>query len=61
MLTARDKKKKIFNVRIGKYIEIDLEADSKEEALSQVEEFTKEILYNPVMEKYRISIKDQTS
>ena len=57
MLTAKDKgKKEILNVRVGKYIELDLEADSKEKAFRQAKEFTEEILYNPVMERYHISI-----
>ena len=57
MLTSRDKKRQdILNIRVGKHIEIDLEAGSKEEAFEQAEKFTKEILYNPVMEKYKISL-----
>lgn len=44
------------NVRIGKHITLKVEANSKEEATSQVEEACKKLLHNPVMEYYEYTI-----
>ena len=48
--------KGIEDVRIGKNITLQVEADSKEEAQQQAEEAAKKLLANPVMEYYEISI-----
>lgn len=44
------------NVRIGKHITLKVEANSKEEATTQVEEACKKLLHNPVMEYYEYTI-----
>lgn len=46
----------ISDVRIGKHIDLQVEADSKETALSTAEEATKKLLANPVMEVYEITV-----
>ena len=46
----------IQDVRIGKHITLQIEADSKEEANSIAEEAAKKLLANAVMEEFEISI-----
>ncbi len=46
----------ITDVRIGKHIDLQVEADSKEAALAVAEDAAKKLLANPVMEIYEISI-----
>ncbi len=46
--------KGIEDVRIGKNITLQIEADSKEAAQQQAEEAAKKLLANPVMEYYEI-------
>jgi phosphoribosylformylglycinamidine synthase PurS subunit len=47
----------ITNVRIGKHITLQVEAESKEVAESKVEEACKKLLANQIMESYRFSVK----
>ncbi len=47
--------KNVTDVRIGKHIDLQIEANSKEEALSAAGEAAKKLLANPVMEQYEIS------
>lgn len=42
----------INNVRIGKEISLDVEADNEEAARAKVEEACNKLLHNPVMEEY---------
>ncbi|MDQ6756528.1 MAG: phosphoribosylformylglycinamidine synthase subunit PurS [Bacteroidota bacterium] len=46
----------INDVRIGKHINLQIEAATKEEALSLAEDAAKKLLANPVMEEYEIHI-----
>ncbi len=48
--------KDISDIRIGKHINLQIEAASKEEALSIAEEASKKLLANAVMEQYEIQI-----
>jgi len=48
--------KNVDNVRIGKNISLEVEADSKEEATRIAEEASKKLLANPVMEYFEILI-----
>ena len=48
--------KNINDVRIGKHIVLQIEADKKEDAYSIAEEAAKKLLANPVMEFYEIQI-----
>jgi len=44
----------IDDVRIGKYIRLAVNADSKEKAQSIAEESSRKLLSNPIMETFRI-------
>ena len=44
--------KGVANVRVGKYIELALKADTEQEARDQIEEMCAKLLANPVIEDY---------
>jgi phosphoribosylformylglycinamidine synthase subunit PurS len=46
----------VSDVRIGKHIDLQVEADSKENALVTAENAAKKLLSNPVMEVYEITV-----
>ena len=46
----------VSDVRIGKHIDLQIEADNKEAALSSAEDAAKKLLANPVMEVYEIQV-----
>jgi phosphoribosylformylglycinamidine synthase PurS subunit len=46
----------VSDVRIGKLIELQVEAESREQALAISTESAKKLLANPVMEMFEISI-----
>jgi phosphoribosylformylglycinamidine synthase PurS subunit len=46
----------IDDVRIGKHINLRIEADTKEQASAIAEEAAKKLLANPVMEEFQIQI-----
>ena len=48
--------KSINDVRIGKYIQLNLEATSAEEAKAIAQEASQKLLANPVMEEFTIII-----
>ena len=48
----------ITNVRIGKHISLEVEADTKEIANHKVEKACKDLLSNPIMENYEFSISE---
>lgn len=48
----------IADVRIGKHIDLQVEAASKEDAVKTAEEATKKLLANPVMEYFEISVQE---
>lgn len=48
--------KTIADVRIGKHIDLQIEADNKEAAVQIAEEAAKKLLANPVMEVYEVSV-----
>lgn len=50
--------KTVENVRMGKHITLEIEAESKDQAEEKVEKACKEILSNQVMEFYEFSIKE---
>ncbi|MDB5142560.1 MAG: purS [Mucilaginibacter sp.] len=47
----------IHNVRIGKHISLEIEADSEEAANSKVEQACKNLLANLIMESYSFKIQ----
>jgi phosphoribosylformylglycinamidine synthase len=48
--------KGINDVRIGKHIQLQIDAETKEEARAIAEEASKKLLANPVMEEFTIAI-----
>jgi phosphoribosylformylglycinamidine synthase PurS subunit len=46
----------VTDVRIGKHIDLQIEADSKEAALAVAENAAKKLLANPVMEVFEIQV-----
>ncbi|RUM88706.1 MAG: phosphoribosylformylglycinamidine synthase [Thermovibrio sp.] len=49
---------KVKNVRVGKYITMEIEADSSEEVRREVEEMARKFLVNPVIEEYSYEIEE---
>jgi phosphoribosylformylglycinamidine synthase len=47
----------IQNVRIGKHISLEIDANSEEEAKAEVDEACKKLLANLIMESYNFSVK----
>ena len=50
----------IHNVRIGKHISLEIEADNAETAHSKVDQACKNLLANVIMESYSFSVHEQT-
>ena len=48
--------KSVNDVRIGKHIQLQIDAGSQEEARTIAEEASKKLLANPVMEEFTIAI-----
>jgi len=48
----------VYRVRVGKYLEFFLEAENKEEATHQVEEMSRRLLSNPVIEDFSYSLQE---
>ncbi|MFM9028491.1 MAG: phosphoribosylformylglycinamidine synthase subunit PurS [Bacteroidota bacterium] len=46
------------NVRIGKHITVEVEADSRDQANESVDEACKKLLSNPIMESYRFILEE---
>ena len=46
----------VTDVRIGKHIDLQIDADNKEAALTSAEDAAKKLLANPVMEVYEIQV-----
>jgi phosphoribosylformylglycinamidine synthase len=49
----------ILDTRIGKFIELEVEADSREKAKQITDDACKKLLANPVMEDYEFEITEQ--
>ncbi len=50
----------VQDVRMGKYLELNVEASSHEAAESRIREMCEKLLANPVIEDYRFEIEDGT-
>ncbi|WP_202080896.1 phosphoribosylformylglycinamidine synthase subunit PurS [Caldalkalibacillus salinus] len=48
----------VQDVRIGKYMELDIQADSEQAARARVTEMCEKLLSNPVIEDYEIQIQE---
>jgi phosphoribosylformylglycinamidine synthase len=44
----------VSNVRVGKHVELTVDAGSQDEARAQVEDMARRLLSNPVIEDFRI-------
>ena len=49
---------KIENLRIGKHITLEIEADSREIAENQIKEICTKLLHNPIMEGFQFTISE---
>jgi len=49
----------VSGVRVGKHIELEIEAESKEAAARQVEEMSRRLLSNPVIEDFSYRFEEQ--
>lgn len=47
----------VENIRVGKFIEVKLEADSTDKAEAKLKEIADKVLYNPIMEVCEISVE----
>ncbi|MBE3573405.1 MAG: phosphoribosylformylglycinamidine synthase subunit PurS [Moorella humiferrea] len=45
-------------VRVGKYLEVQLDMEDRQEAGRQVEEMCRRLLANPVIEQYRYTLEE---
>lgn len=50
--------KGVQDVRVGKYIEVVLEAESRDEAYQLLVELCDRLLANPVIEEYRVEVAE---
>lgn len=48
----------IKDTRIGKYIEFNVETDSRSDAEKEVNDYCKKLLANPIMEDYEFSLEE---
>ncbi|MDN5344387.1 MAG: phosphoribosylformylglycinamidine synthase subunit PurS [Clostridia bacterium] len=48
----------ITSVRVGKYLEVQLDLDDRDRAGQQVEEMCRRLLANPVIEEYRYTLEE---
>ncbi len=48
----------VTDVRVGKQIMVEFEAESREEALALVDEMAKRLLANPVIEDYSFMVEE---
>ena len=49
------------DVRIGKYVEVRLEAADESEARAKVDEYCDKLLANPVIETYRFELETESA
>jgi phosphoribosylformylglycinamidine synthase len=47
----------VENVRVGKFIEISIEANSTEAALDQVTQMCEKLLANPIIEQFKVNVE----
>ena len=48
----------VGNVRMGKYIELDINLQDRDKAEEQVDEMCDKLLSNPVIEKYHVDLEE---
>lgn len=52
---------KVRNVRIGKYVEMNVDAHTKDEAERITKEVSEKLLANPIMEDFTITVEETRS
>ncbi|MDR1681551.1 MAG: phosphoribosylformylglycinamidine synthase subunit PurS [Prevotellaceae bacterium] len=45
------------NVRIGKHLTVEIDADTQDRAAARVDEVCRKILHNPIMEGYTFTVR----
>jgi len=50
----------VRDVRVGKYIEIDIEDGDRESLRAKVDEMCRQLLANPVIEDYRVELSEES-
>jgi phosphoribosylformylglycinamidine synthase len=51
----------VSRVRVGKHVELTVEADDEDAARAQVEEMARRLLSNPVIEEFQILAADEVA
>jgi len=51
----------VSNVRVGKHITLEIEADTEEQAMERINEACNKILTNPIIEGYEYELKKEGS
>jgi len=54
--TLKQHGKEISQVRVGKFIELDIATSDKEVALKQAKDLAEFVLYNPLIENYELEV-----
>lgn len=49
----------VSNVRVGKHITLEIEADSQKDASNRVDDACKQILTNPIIEGYDFTLQEE--
>ncbi|NLB18772.1 MAG: phosphoribosylformylglycinamidine synthase subunit PurS [Syntrophomonadaceae bacterium] len=50
--------KEVKDVRVGKYIEVKIDGDTRQEVQDRLDEMCRKLLANPVIEEFRIEIAE---
>lgn len=53
--------KNVVSVKVGKFIQLELDGHSREEVLKQVDEMSIKLLSNPIIESYTFEIEEITN
>lgn len=48
--------KTLNSCRVGKYVQLDVDADNEQQALDKAKEIAEFVLYNPLIEAYELEI-----
>jgi phosphoribosylformylglycinamidine synthase len=57
--TLKQHGKDLVSLRVGKYIELEINESSKEKALLKAQEITEFVLYNPLTETYELALTSE--
>ncbi len=49
----------IENIRIGKFVELEVQAENKESALQSIDSACRQLIANPIIEDYNIEITEK--